>query len=101
MVLARAQAQERQVARSKVLQAVAGPALAPAQALAPTVATVADALQQLPKQAAAVQQAQQPAQAGQAAGTPSGLTPISSLVSQAGGLLQQYLPNLGRRLLRA
>lgn len=86
--------------------------LAPAQAIAPTVASVAETLQQLQVRQAAAQQQQQPSQAGaqqapaQTApvGTPSGLNPISALVSQAGGLLQSYLPGLGstlgRRLLR-
>ena len=62
------------------------------------------ALQQAQQAAAAQQQPSQAAaqQAGQAAAaaTPSGLNPISALVSQAGGLLQSYLPSLGRRLLR-
>ncbi len=95
------QAQERLQVQSAVLQASG---LAPAQALAPTVASVAETLQQLQaREAAAQQQQQAPAQIG-AGGTPSGLNPISALVSQAGGLLQSYLPGLGstlgRRLLR-
>ena len=98
------QAQEIKSARAKILQASG---LAPAQAIAPTVASVGSALQQAQQAAAAQQQQVQPSQAApqqagqaQAAGTPSGLNPISSLISQAGGLLQNYLPNLGRRLLR-
>ena len=104
------QAQERLQAQSAVLQASG---LAPAQAIAPTVASVAETLQQLQaRQAAAQRQQQQPSQAAAqqapaqtaAGGTPSGMNPISALVSQAGGLLQSYLPGLGstlgRRLLR-
>ena len=95
------QAQEVQSARAKILQASG---LAPAQAIAPTVASVGSALQQAAaaqqQQAAPSQAAPQQASQAQAAGTPSGLNPISSLISQAGGLLQSYLPNLGRRLLR-
>ncbi|CAL5229248.1 g12538 [Coccomyxa viridis] len=98
------QAQEIQSARAKILQASG---LAPAQAIAPTVASVGSALQQAQQTAAVQQQQAQPSQAApqqasqtQAAATPSGLNPISALISQAGGLLQNYLPNLGRRLLR-
>ncbi|CAK0779966.1 hypothetical protein CVIRNUC_004901 [Coccomyxa viridis] len=90
------QAKEQQDTASKVLQAIAGPALAPGPAVAPSAAAVSSALQQIVAQRAAPAQQQ----ASAAAGTPSGLNPISSLVSQAGGLLQSFLPQLGRRLLR-
>ena len=90
------QAKEQQDTASKVLQAIAGPALAPGPAVAPSAAAVSSALQQIAAQRAAPAQQQTSA----AAGTPSGLNPISSLVSQAGGLLQSFLPQLGRRLLR-
>ena len=94
------QAQQIKTARANILQASG---LAPAQAIAPAVATVGNDLQQAAataQQQQATQAAQQPTNQAQAAGTPSGLNPISSLVSQAGGLLQNFLPALGRRLLR-
>lgn len=89
------QAKEQQDLAGNVLQAVAGSALAPGPALAPAAAGVSAALQQH-----AAQQAAPAQQQTAAVGTPSGLNPISSLVSQAGGLLQNLLPQLGRRLLR-
>ena len=89
------QAKEQQDVAGNVLHAIAGSALAPGPALAPAAAGVSAALQQ-----GAAQQAAPAQQQAAAAGTPSGLSPISSLVSQAGGLLQSFLPQLGRRLLR-